>query len=259
MNSTLLDLFNLEKFKYIYIIGGGGKTTLLFSMAEQLWKNRRTVVTSTSTKIICPGPDQAVRVLVTPQISLLPQRLAKLLPHPPHITVAARFGEQTNKLVGFTTTEFDRLWAAQVTDYLLIEGDGANGRSFKAHGKNEPVVSPNCDLVIAVIGVNIVGSVFSAKTVHRAEVFEKLMAVQEGAIITPSLAASAVFHPDNGYLRSLGQTKSFRIFISQVKNKDDWSTARELAEALRQQDQSGAIDMIAGGNINTSTSTLRQL
>ncbi|MBF0106499.1 MAG: hypothetical protein HQM16_14380 [Deltaproteobacteria bacterium] len=56
--------FNLKKNRYVYLVGGGGKTTLMFRLAHLLRDEGRTVITTTTTKILYPTPHQCRAVVL---------------------------------------------------------------------------------------------------------------------------------------------------------------------------------------------------
>ncbi len=56
MNTSLIDILKLKSQGVISIIGAGGKTSLMFSLAKELSKSGKKVLTTTTTKIFMPTP-----------------------------------------------------------------------------------------------------------------------------------------------------------------------------------------------------------
>ncbi|MFH1130738.1 MAG: selenium cofactor biosynthesis protein YqeC, partial [Pseudomonadota bacterium] len=148
------DIFGLDNKHYIFLIGGGGKTSLMFLLARQLAEKGRSVITTTSTKIIYPTEEQSTQVIVSQELTGLLEELHTKISHSSHVTAGKTLLKEQNKLSGFSAEELDVLFEANIADYIIVEADGAAGCSLKAHNEYEPVVSPKADLVIAVIGID---------------------------------------------------------------------------------------------------------
>ena len=80
--------------------------------------------------------------------------------------------------------------------------DCAAGRSLKAHNDYEPVLSPQADLVIAVIGSDCLGCPLSDTHVHRAARFSQLLNRPLGTPVTVEDVTAIFFHP-LGYLKTV--------------------------------------------------------
>ncbi|MCD4678214.1 MAG: hypothetical protein K8S18_19810, partial [Desulfobacula sp.] len=59
MTNTLIDNLQLNRRGVISLIGAGGKTSLMFCLAKELENSGKTVLTTTTTKIFMPTPDQS--------------------------------------------------------------------------------------------------------------------------------------------------------------------------------------------------------
>ena len=238
-NKQLVEAFDLVTNRYIFLIGGGGKTTLMFRLAHFLADKRYRVLTTTSTKIMRPAPSESSRVIVEETIPTLLQRISE--PSCLHTTIAK--SPLGSKLSGFSADELDTIRKARSTDYLIVEADGAAGHSLKAHREYEPVVSPQADLVVVVIGVDCVGEPLSETTVHRAARFSKLLSLAPQTPITCRDVVRIIFHPE-GYLRKVGPQTKVVCFLSKVGTETQRATARQLADELHRFDDKGRIDRV---------------
>ena len=153
-----------------------------------------------------------------------------------------------NKLCGFSAEELDHLRRARVADYIVVEADGAKGRSLKAHGQYEPVVSAHADLVIAVIGVDCIGKPLNDEYVHRAGRFRKLVNRRMDAPVTIDDISAIVFHP-HGYLKGLQPETEVIVFVSKVKSETDRENAGRLAVALQAADSAGRVRHVVIGEL----------
>ena len=246
--NKIIESFSLAEHRCIYIIGGGGKTSLMYALSRVLANEQKTVVTTTSTKILCPEKTQSECVL-SGQFDCVKDELDNRLRTIKHVTIAgAALEAEENKLCGFTLSELDEIAAAYYVDYLLVEADGSAGRSIKAHMEHEPVISAKADLVIVVIGADCLGMPMDARYVHRVELFCRRLNRPLHAIIDADDVAAIVFHVD-GYLKKVSKETEVIVFISKVHTSAVRNDARLIADALKTKDRADRIKSILAGEI----------
>ncbi len=226
-----------------WIVGGGGKTTLIYRLASELSARGERVVVATSTRIWPPAPPLP-RALLEPD----PQRLVALvadrwpLPGPP--TVAASIGPD-GKLQGHDPETLKQLLASGAIDRLLVEADGSAGRSLKAHAAHEPVVSRAADLVIVVAGLDVVGRPCTDEHVHRAELFRDRLGLRPQEAITAAHVVRALLHPA-GPLRDLDPRTPVSLWLSKASSPERTAAARSIRERL---DASARISRVVSGDL----------
>ncbi len=253
----LIEALALKRNRLVSLIGGGGKTSLMFALARGLESSRGTVLTTTSTKILFPDPGQSRRVIVAPFDSSLIARLPGEIAEHRHVTLASAVWTERpadraagEKLVGFRPDQIDALAEAGVAGHLLVEADGSAGRSLKAHLDHEPVLSSRAQLVVVVIGVDCVGQPLHERYVHRAALFGQRLGLPPGARLSPEDVAEIVFHPD-GYLKRVGGDSSVAVFLSKVGTCEAERTAQDLVEALRRRDREDRVETIVTGELKS--------
>lgn len=244
--ATLDDAFALASHKYIFLIGGGGKTTLMFTLVRHLASSGRTVVSTTSTKILYPPPTDAACAIVEADPERAVTRLRTKLPAARHVALGKTLCDADRKLGGYTANELDHVWHARVADYVLVEADGAAGRSLKAHADYEPVISSHADLVIAVIGSDCIDHPLSDAHVHRAARFAQLVGKELGTPITVEDCAAIFFH-SLGYLKAIPLGTDVIVLISKAGAQR--ANAERLAAALRAADRNKRISGIVVGEL----------
>ena len=188
------------------LIGGGGKTTLMYTLAEEL-RHRGTVVVTTSTHI--QRPEQY------PVLTAADDVAAALAEHGA-VCVASESPE--GKLCA-PALSFEAL--AALADFVLVEADGSAGRPFKAHADWEPVLPEERRATVLVMGADGFGKPIS-RMAHRPELYARLAGATEDREVTPELAARVV------RLEGLHD----RVFLNQVDRAEEWPLARRLAAAL---------------------------
>lgn len=155
------------------LIGGGGKTSLLYLLADEL-RNKGSVVVSTTTHIRRPEHLPFSEFLNTQQ------------PFGSCCTVASMGigGKLTAPKQAFSEL-------STLCDYVLVEADGSRQLPLKAHASHEPVIPNDAQAVIAVIGVDgIFRSIREAA--HRPQRYAEILQVDPTALVTPRMAMDVV-------------------------------------------------------------------
>ncbi len=195
----LYELLKLNKGA-VSIIGSGGKTTMMLTLARELSLLGKTIVTTTthirppeglpliekprafSQSCVCMGSFNAEGKLSAPA------RMEELLP---------------------------------LCDYLLIEADGSRGLPIKAHLDHEPVIADCSDRTILVIGASGFNRPIG-KVTHRAERFCELAGTTDDDIVTPKVLS-----------RVLNREALFdSIFINQAETDEQRDFALELKKLV---------------------------
>ena len=109
-----------------------------------------------------------------------------------------------------------------LADYTLVEADGSKGLPLKAHAPHEPVIPPQSNQTILVLGAEGLGRTV-AQAAHRPALYARLAGAEEGSVVTPALAARM--------LRAEGLHD--RVFVNQADDWERWADAvRALAAEL---------------------------
>ncbi len=157
------------------LIGGGGKTTLMYALAREL-QSRGRVIVCTTTRILPPA--HLPCVLAGGEAAL---RAA--LEKSPAVCVGA---QAENGKLKAPEICFDAL--LRLSDYIIVEADGSKGLPMKAHAAHEPVIPPEANQSIAVVGASGFGKPVR-QAVHRPELYCARLGAALDAPVTPELAA----------------------------------------------------------------------
>lgn len=243
---NLIDTFHLHHNRYVFLIGGGGKTTVLRTLARRLALSGKTVLATTSTHTMRPPAKFCERVVIEDRLPEAIAQLRSAFREQRLVTLGRALVPPADKLSGFSAEQLDDLRQEQTADYILVEADGSAGRSLKAHNDYEPVVSTAADLVIAVVGIDCVGKALTDEHVHRAERFAELTGRPLGANLTIEDISAILLHP-SGYFRKVAQATQAIVLITKVHSAERRETASQLAEALREADTKARIHRIVMG------------
>lgn len=197
------------------VIGGGGKTTLLRTLGEELSRARR-VLLCTTTKIL---PFSGMPCAKTAEELEALRREHRLL-------CAGR------EIAGgkLSAPEVPMVQLAQWFDYVLVEADGSAGRPMKAHAPHEPVIPAEAGQTICVVGASGFGRQVK-EAAHRPELYAKLAGVRETDEVTPETEA-AVLRKEGGYTR---------VFVNQVETLPELLDAKTLAAYLKEKTLAGSL------------------
>lgn len=208
------------------VIGGGGKTTLLRTLGEELAGRGRTVLLCTTTKLY---PFPGLVNLEAPSEEELRRALA-----------AHRLAAAGTSLAGtgkLTALELPMEVLAGLADYVLVEADGSAGRPMKAHASHEPVIPPGANQVVCVVGASGFGQPVS-RAAHRPELYARLAGVTLDTPVIPVLAAAVL----------TAEGLHHRAYVNQADTRARLSAAKELKKLLPCPAAVGALEQ-EGGHI----------
>ena len=189
------------------VIGGGGKTTLLRTLGEELAERNR-VLLCTTTKIF-PFHDLPC-AMTAEELNSLRREL--------RLMCAGTPVPGTEKL---TAPPVPMAELAAWFDYVLVEADGSAQRPFKAHASHEPVIPAEASQVICVVGASGFGKPIREAT-HRPELYAQLAGVSVEDLVAPETEAAVL----------QAEGLHHRIYVNQVETRQDLAAAEALAALL---------------------------
>ena len=189
------------------VIGGGGKTTLLRTLGEELAEESR-VLLCTTTKIF-PFHDLPC-AMTAEELNSLRREL--------RLMCAGTPVPGTEKL---TAPPVPMAELAAWFDYVLVEADGSAQRPFKAHASQEPVIPAEASQVICVVGASGFGKPIREAT-HRPELYAQLAGVSVEDPVAPETEAAVL----------QAEGLHHRIYVNQVETRQDLAAAEALAALL---------------------------
>ena len=146
----LCDLIDLPTYPLITIVGAGGKTTTMYTLASELAQRGKRVITTTTTQIFYPEPGETDALIVAAETPLLLQNIREAWQHQKRITVAGTF-LRTDKLAGLQPEQPYELLMKSGADAVIVEADGARHRMIKAPAEHEPVIPLQTNVALLMI------------------------------------------------------------------------------------------------------------
>ncbi len=203
---SLYSCLKIREPAVVSFFGAGGKTTLLRRLAAELVSAKHKILLTTTTKIYQPcdlpllfaaTTEEALKILkkhyTTNNIAVLGKRITK-----------------DGKVEGVDIEVIDTL-KKELPLSILVEADGAKGKSLKGYAPHEPVIPASSDLIGAVIGADIFGAELSATIVHRLDNYLEAVNGQKRQQITTDLIARTYLHMSKIGLEQAPQAK--QVFI----------------------------------------------
>ncbi len=230
------------------LVGGGGKTSIMFHLARQLAAAGKKVLTTTTTKIFYPTAEQSERVLInTDPESILRQISSSRFTG--HITAASEPLANGSKLKGFSSEAISIFDKSGLFDWILVEADGSARRPLKAPEEHEPVIPANSTVLVAVAGLEVLGRHLSEEIVFRSSLAGILMGISENESITESALVKLFCHPLGAFKGAPEQARRF-IFLNKADDLKRREAASRIATLLRQDPQPVAESLLVGQALN---------
>ncbi len=226
----LTEALGVKARELISLAGAGGKTTLMFRLARELFLGGKKVVTTTTTKILEPDSSETAFLFVSPDKSEVKQFVCHHLDEYRHITIA-REKLESGKLKGISPDLVNDLWSFRDIDYIVIEADGAAGRPVKVPREGEPVFPMDTTLVVAILGVDGVGMELNEENVFQAERVSKVTGIPIGERITDETMAILMTHPE-GIFKGAPSSSRVVAFLNKVDIPDGVVKAKKIAQKI---------------------------
>jgi probable selenium-dependent hydroxylase accessory protein YqeC len=224
----LRDALLLEDGGVVCLVGAGGKTSLMYRLAQELSGQGAKVLTTTTTRIFTPTPEQSAGCILAARSDDILERAAAMLKKHRHITAAAGESAEAGKLTGLAAEAVDRLRASRVFDWIIVEADGAAGRPLKAPAAHEPVIPSSTDWLVGMVGLSAIGKPLSDPWVFRKEIFSSLSGLAQGAMVTAEAVAAVLVHVKGAprQCRSLA-------FLNQADTVDGKAAGFKVAQLIK--------------------------
>ncbi len=223
----------------VSIVGGGGKSSLMFALARAL--PGRTVMTTT-TRIF------AAQTGLAPAVCSLkePDWRARLDTFETSLLMVGDV--EGDRAVGVPPGLPAELLAHPRVDWVLVEADGSRMLPVKAPAEHEPVVPGETTLLVVVAGIDALAGPIRA-VAHRPERLANIAGLDPDEILTPAALACVLTSPEGG-LKHAPPGARAAVLINKVTSAADREAARRVAEHVL---ASQRIERVATGALQNAT------
>lgn len=217
---------------YIAVVGCGGKTTFIESLADEL-RDRKVLIAPTAK--ILPFYSENVILRTT---------LSQCLAHEPAhgIQCLGVLNEATGKLEAIPPEHLEGI--VRQYDIALFEADGSRSLPCKGWLPGEPVVPHFATHTVGIVTFGALGKTADENTVHRLPEFLALTGLHRGDIINERALTDMVCAEDGMFRHNSG---SLSIFVNQAEDAEVAKIARKWLSEIRARSP-GRFDCLAYGS-----------
>ena len=210
--------FLREKGHVVSLTGAGGKTSLMYWMAGTCCEMGMRVLVTTSTHIVQPENAIYAETMVQVQQLWSDGKIAVI-----------GTGQGNGKLSAPPQSLLEETMKA--AEIVLIEADGSRQLPCKAPGDREPVLLPECDIIVGVLGLSALGKSVG-KTCFRPE--RALQVCGQGMAMMRKITETdlaKLFFSERG-LRKLLRGRQYYPVINQCDDEEKLMQAGKIAKQL---------------------------
>jgi molybdenum cofactor cytidylyltransferase len=230
---SLVTALGIQPSDLVALVGGGGKSSLMFSLADE-WEG---VVVTTTTRIFTEQMKNASAVCVLENDSTLGASdnicLSEALKNKRRCLVIGTL--KGKKAHGVSTEVPMEILDREDVTLVVVEADGSRMKPCKAPTEHEPVMPIGTSLVVPVVGIDAVGYRIG-RVCHRPERVSDVTGLKESEILTASATATLLTHARGG-LKDVPQDSRVVPFINKVETKERIISARTIAKEALHEDR----------------------
>lgn len=229
----------------VSLVGAGGKTSLMFRLAHELALAGEPVLTTTTTKIYEPLPEQSTNLIISGSVSRLLRQAQKALKNQCHITAAFEKLPDQRKLRGFTPEFVQAIWNSHLFRWILVEADGSAGRPLKAPADHEPVIPACTSQLVGIVGLNGAGQPLNGQWVFRHDRFSQLSGLAHGSLVSAAAIVAVMVH-EKGMFKNAPAAAARIAFCNQADVSRNLAAGRQIARALIKKKRTGLDRVVIG-------------
>lgn len=216
----------------IAIVGAGGKTGTMFTLAKALKTIGKRVLVTTTTAIYQP-PIEDYDQLITGELQGFLKKSGVNKPRKDfgEIVVWGKETDKNGKLQGVSPEDIDKIWEAEAFSWILVEGDGAKRKSIKAPKETEPVIPSKTTVLLGVIGMQVLGKPVNEGNIHRVEYFTKITESKIGDSIDEVMLRRLILHKQGLFKGKPGNARAI-LLLNQCEEEAVRNRAMDLGERL---------------------------
>jgi len=227
---VLSDLLDLPPRPLISIVGAGGKTTTMYTLASELAQHGQHVITTTTTNIYFPKQDETDTLIVATETSMLLKMISAAWKQHHRVTVAGR-AIGSGKIAGLQPNQPYELLMKSGADVVIVEADGARHKMIKVPAEHEPVVPPETNVALLMMNAEAINQPLSGEIAHRPERVAAVLGINQGDILTPVLVARLMMSEQGG-MKNIPEMAKVYVLITHVMD-GGWDEVREVASVVK--------------------------
>lgn len=225
--TPLVHALGLGRGDVVAVAGAGGKTTLVYRLAREAREEGLRVLVTSTTHMGTLGEDITGPVLLE-EDGELGTRVGKVMRETGYATVLGRY-VRPDKIEGILGPRVDELVSR--ADLVVVESDGARGRSLKVPAPHEPVLPRSTTAVVVVAALDVLGQPLDDAMVHRVELVAAATGRTPGQTVDEDAVVSALTHAE-GYPARLTPRMRGAVFLNKAEDAATRAAAGRIAPRL---------------------------
>ncbi len=230
MTLLLTDFIELPPRPLISIVGAGGKTTTMYTLAAELARRGKRVVTTTTTNIYIPGKDETDTLIVATETPQMLKLVNDAWKQHRHVTVAGTV-IAVGKLGALQPDQPYELLTKGGANAVIVEADGARHAMIKAPAEYEPVVPPQTNVALLVMSAEAINQPLNANIAHRPERIAAVLGIRQGDLLTPQLIAR-LMTSRQGAMKNIPEQAIVYLLITHASSERE-VMAQEVASFVK--------------------------
>jgi len=202
----------------------------MYALGKELSSRKKGVILTTTTKIWEPRPSPNYGLFLSPQKSEMEKWVEGNLGKYSYLVIA-RERLESGKFQGIDPSWVDEVFLIPGVSFVVVEADGAAGRSLKAPREGEPVVPRSTTLLIPVVGIDVLGCPLDEQHVFRAQIASHLLNLPMGTKVSEEIIARLL----TALIQDRPEGARVVPFLNKVDLPEGLEKARNLGQVLLHQ------------------------
>jgi probable selenium-dependent hydroxylase accessory protein YqeC len=217
----------LQDREMVSAVGGGGKTSIIFRLARELFELEKRVLVTTTTKVYCPSEKDTIILIGNKEelIKSIGKAAGKGIP------VLGKNILPDNKIEGLEVEVLNEVYEKGLADYIMVEADGAKQKPVKVPAPYEPLIPGKTTVVLGVIGMDALGKTLTDQFFHRASAACEKLEHPYGGPIDEDLIVSIVKW-EEGLFKGAPAAAEKVLVLNKVDGKAEKERAERIAEKV---------------------------
>jgi probable selenium-dependent hydroxylase accessory protein YqeC len=228
---SLQEALKLKGGGIVSLVGAGGKTSLMGALANEFLDQNRSVLITTTTRIMKPEAEAVASVVIQSAPEKLAAACREAASRRGIVAAAAGYDETSNKLLGHRPEVICDMARSGIFEWIIVEADGAARRPIKAPAAHEPVIPADSGWVIGLVGLRGVGKPLTDQWVFRLSHFQRMTGLRTGDIVSASAVVS-VMADARGLMKGAPAGARKIAFLNQADNTDRIRSGSQIVSLL---------------------------
>jgi probable selenium-dependent hydroxylase accessory protein YqeC len=249
------------KGSVVALVGGGGKTSTMFRLARESARDGRRVLSTTTVRMKMEELADVRDVLLWDDRDPTGSTWRRCRDEGTNAgwiealltgsgsdskinTAFLGRAVMRDKLLGLPPEYLGDLLERLNWDVVVVEADGARGRSIKGHRLGEPIIPLCATHVVIVLGADGLEAPVNDQWCHRPEVIQDLLGLKWGERLSPRRLADLLCHP-RGLLGKIPGDMELLLYVNESPLGGERERARDFASHVLERGK-GRVKRVTG-------------